>query len=182
MRFSPDLSQNADCAPLESSERPAGLRATQRDAGRRVARPRYAIWSVLALLTAMLGASQRAEAGCGSYIQFRGSPEMVVNPVARLEQARLAAVAKLSPAGSRGHELPGTNGSLPPCHGPHCSRQRTPFVPPGVRIVMLPSQDLIPITLAAPLLMGEEARELADRSVRPQSMPLDILRPPRSRA
>lgn len=182
MRFFPDFPRKVDCAPLESSKRQAGLRAALPIAARKGEFPRYAIGLVLALLITSLGMTERAEAGCGNYIQFRGSPEMVVNPVARLEKARWAAAAKLSPVGQPEHAAPGTNDSLPPCQGPHCSRQRTPFVPPTVRIVLLPSQDLIPVSLAATLSFGGGEWEIADRSVRPQSMSLDILRPPRQLA
>lgn len=107
---------------------------------------------VAALFFAGTLATDRAQAGCGSYIHFRGRPEMQANPVAqlvRLQQVRLQRTLSQSPAeeGDPAGE----------CHGPACSRQRAPVLPLTVRLLLHSLPDCLAPLPVPELAAGESA-------------------------
>ena len=169
--------------------------ATIRQTGRliRQAAP-CATWLALLLALGMLLAlgtvgTQTADAGCGTYIHFRGSPSMAVNPVARVEQARFeksqwSAVHNFIGAGERGllgeHQLPGGSPAGEGCHGPNCSKQRSPYLPQQIQVFLTRLPDGIVPSMEHGAEAPTAATLVAEHSSLPQRTSLGIFRPPRS--
>lgn len=108
-------------------------------------------------------------AGCGDYIHFRGSPQMAVNPVARIQRnTHLPSGENHGPG-----QAPGG------CQGPNCSRPQVPTLPIPLKIILTHVQDCVlasfSISTAPPLAV----RLIEDDSTLPRQYALGIFRPPR---
>jgi hypothetical protein len=117
------------------------------------------------------------EAGCGAYIHFRGSPSMAVNPVARVSLSAVGKEAGLRFADSSPSESPaGEEG----CHGPNCSKQRSPYLPQSIQILLLHLPDGIVPRSDSGLDAPTSATLVAEHASLPRQYSLGIFRPPRS--
>ncbi len=113
-------------------------------------------------------AAETAQAGCGSYIHFRGRPEMQANPVVQLD--RLHRTLSQSPAdeGDPSGE----------CHGPACSRQRAPVLPLTVRLLLHSLPDCLAPLPVPDLAAGESVPLVVSSHGVPSYLVGSIFRPP----
>ncbi|MFO0819929.1 MAG: hypothetical protein U1A77_18415 [Pirellulales bacterium] len=127
-----------------------------------------------------------ADAGCGAYIHFRGSPSMAVNPVARVTLSALAKDAGREAGLRFTHDVPSEPpaGSESPageegCHGPNCSKQRSPYLPQPMQVLLLHLPDGIVLSADSGPDAPTSATLVAEYSSLPQQYSLGIFRPPR---
>lgn len=166
--------------------------ATIRQTGRLIRQAALCATSLALLFTLGLVGTRTADAGCGAYIHFRGSPSMAVNPVAKVEHTRfeksqwtaIRGFVSLGygQAGDRGlaSNLPGGSPAGEGCHGPNCSQQRLPYLPQPIQVLLMHLPDGIVPSMEQGPDAPTAATLVAEHSSLPRRYSLGIFRPPRS--